>query len=404
MRKIIFTLFVLTGQFLAQNFELPLFTATSEATSRLAAAIPTNDILMIQENPAYGGIFAKETNFSYIRSYENSSPFYSPLQANFYGLFAGFNFKAISILPLSISFSKMRNYYNYGEITYSSSPGEYITETQYSYADIFSFSVSIGTTIKASAGITKKSFFYNSGVPDRDKEYKGWDYGALFIVPFHQLFKGFNIYAQNNLGINLGITYMLGASIRNSGDKMYINDSRSASSYQVMRKEFNIGHSLTISSILSLPERELKLLSATLGTEAHDVLTKRQNNNPEYVSAPGKFIFFDNFIFGQGSPEISASKGYILSFFETISIMEGSETGGQFENYSSDYWSNGNGFIFESAGIFKVADMLLKNRITETLANHINFIYYYSENNRGELNFRTMNYFQLEVKNITSLF
>ncbi len=401
MRIIFFIFFILNCQLSAQIWEFTFYVPTSEATSRLAAAIPTNDILMIQENPAYGGILAENTNFSYSRSYNNKYIMDEPTCQTSYGLFAGFDFEKVLNLPVKISISHQKNNYNYGEHTIWNYPAGPITSTQYSYSDMYSFSASIGSTVKASFGITKKGFIYNYGIKERDMDYGGWDYGVLFVIPLHKLIRnGLNIYSQKHLDINLGMTYMLGSSIRNSGDKFYHHDYMLNGYYRALYKEFNLCHSLTFSGILNLNGKNLKIITATLGTEAHDLLISFGNIIPEYYSPPGDIKFVDNLILGKSDEEISISRGYILSLFETVSFFEGYETGGKFDAY----WGKGYGFMFESAGIFKAIHMLLESNITSFMAGNLNFSYHYAENNRGDRYFRTMNYFQLEVKNIASLF
>ncbi len=132
----------------------------------------------------------------------------------------------------------------------------------------------------------------------------------------------------------------------------------------------------------------------------HESLVQN-NSDTDYKSIPGSIRFVDNFLLGQGDSQVAASKGYIIRLMETFTYFGGSQVG--MDMYTS-LNMDGFGYMLETSGLFNILDCQLRTRFTGILVKHLNFKYYYAERNKNGPFLYHVNYFQLELKNLTSFF
>ncbi len=99
-------LFILSASVYTQTSVQTTYTIPSSvATGRLATAVPTADLGMINENPAYGGLFARSISFVASSSFNQEWKLpISDFKHYNYGFFAGLDLRDRIRLPLSIKF------------------------------------------------------------------------------------------------------------------------------------------------------------------------------------------------------------------------------------------------------------------------------------------------------------
>ncbi len=397
MRKYsVLFLLILSASVFAQTLVQTTYTTPSSvATGRLATAVPTADLGMINENPAYGGLFAR--NISFVASSSFNQEWKVPvsdLKHYNYGFFVGLDLRDRIRLPLSISFSYYRNYYDFGEqANWLSS----FVKDSYETSDLFSVSAAFNWPVKLSLGVTYKKYFVQL-TNDFDADFTGWDIGMIAQFPIHRLIPdSYRIYKNKKMRMWYDLDYMLGFSLRNLGDKYYFVDEAQS---DPLYRELNAGHSLTFSFNVLRRKRPFTPLSATVGIDVHESLAQN-SADADYKSIPGSIRFVDNFLLGQGDSQVAASKGYIIRLMETFSYFGGSQVG--MDMYSS-LNMDGFGYMLETSGLFNILDCQLRTRFTGILVKHLNFKYYYAERYKNGPFQYHVNYFQLELKNLTSFF
>ncbi len=351
MRYTIFFLFIFSFHIFGQFEQGSYIVAGSMATSRLATAVPATDIGMIQENPAYGGLLAVNNSLLTSLSLDQNYRFHQEFRHKIYHFFAGADFQKKFDLPIKIGISFANNYFDFGPY-YRSGEG---ATFEYQSASNFTISAYFNLPVKLSFGLTYKFLRKKLGVLSETR-FSAYDLGFLSILPIESLIPDkYKTIGNSDCRFSYELDYMIGFSIRNLGNRYYYVIPEST---EILDRELNLGHSLTISTFLNLKNNTISIFSTTYGIDAHERLVHRDEGPADYKTIPGSINFIDHLISGKGNSKVQVSKGLILSLFEIVTFYSGIAV------EQNIFTGNGSGFMIETTGISRIINSLHNDKLS----------------------------------------
>lgn len=377
---------------------------SNSAMGGTGTALPTDDPFGFLWNPAQLGYTSQTNNLSF-NFYPADIKWLGIDQVELKSLAfnAGFNFKSLTGIPLSLGFGYSNVKFKLGEfvITGPNNPeplGTYKPEYSY-HAYSFGLGLDFGAQLSIGYSIKDINSFLADTSPHPDSgevraKNKVNDFGILINVPVIKLINdkvqiSFNeeIIAYPTFNISFGY------SKSNIGDSVQFSGIPQSSPLPRVER---IGYGISTGFDLTINDFRFNAFNLSFTSAAEDFLVSGYSNSWEYQD---DLDFWDNVILIKGSNRVISRTGTKLDFAETFSFAFGHFSG---LGYSDPQKTNG--YEIRAKGLLKLFALLAQNPITDFIRDYLD-IRYYNTNYFEAHEFETkMTGLAIYVHNLNSLF
>ncbi len=377
---------------------------SNSAMGGTGTALPTDDPFGFLWNPAQLGYTSQTNNLSF-NFYPADIKWLGIDQVELKSLAfnAGFNFKSLTGIPLSLGFGYSNVKFKLGEfvITGPNNPeplGTYKPEYSY-HAYSFGLGLDFGAQLSIGYSIKDINSFLADTSPHPDSgevraKNKVNDFGILINVPVIKLINdkvqiSFNeeIIAYPTFNISFGY------SKSNIGDSVQFSGIPQSSPLPRVER---IGYGISTGFDLTINDFRFNAFNLSFTSAAQDFLVSGYSNSWEYQD---DLDFWDNVILIKGSNRVFSRTGTKLDFAETFSFAFGHFSGW---GYSDPQKTNG--YEIRAKGLLKLFALLAQNPITDFIRDYLD-IRYYNTNYFEAHEFETkMTGLAIYVHNLNSLF
>ena len=376
------------------------------AMGSTGTALPTDDPFGFLWNPAQLGHTSQTNNLSFI-FYPSKIDWLGLdlIELNSLAFNAGYNFKDLIGVPLSLGFGYSKVKLNFGEfiITGPNDPVPLETYEAEDYYNAYSFGLcfdfgaqlSIGYTIKNITSIIGGFSPYEELAALEAKSTVN-DIGILLNIPVLKLIND-KMLADINEKVSAypRFDFSLGYSKSNKGDYFYYIDKNQADPLPRMAR---LGYGISTGFDLAVNDFRFNAFNLSFTVEADDILISRGFNNSGQWKYEDDFDFWENVILIKGSDNVVSHAGTRLDFAETFSYSFGHFSGRGFDERKT------NGFELKAKGLLKLIAMWTENSITNFVKDHLD-IRYYNTNYFAGLDFETkMTGVAIYIHNLSELF
>jgi len=368
-------LLVLNSFTFAQSGAIPfLLVPTSPSFNAMGAtgtSLPSDDPYGFYFNPAQIGFTSLHNNLTF-SFYPADIKWIGVDQLKLSGLAlnAGYNFKSLIGIPLSVGFGFANPKLKFG---YSAFRGGIDTEDSYR---AYSIGIGINYYVMLSAGITFKNI--SSEIPDivhfgsggvRKAEVNAVDYGLLLSVPVIRLIDNtlsFNLF--KNIPAKPFLNFSMGYAQSNIGDEVIYFDPAQA---DPLPRQSRFGYGISAGLNLEIEDVLLRAIGFDFTVDADDILIAADSTGQfEYQSFLGDIDFGRNVIQIKGDEKVVARAGLKIELLETLSIYKGHFSGRGF------YESKTNGLELRLKGLLKMLDKLTDDPVVKYISDHFDIRYY----------------------------
>ncbi|HQI40763.1 MAG TPA: hypothetical protein PK665_06685 [Ignavibacteriaceae bacterium] len=376
------------------------------AMGSTGTALPTDDPFGFLWNPAQLGHTSQTNNLSFI-FYPSKIDWLGLdlIELNSLAFNAGYNFKDLVGVPLSLGFGYSKVKFDFGEIAIIGPNGPEPLRTYesedyynaYSFGLCFDFGaqLSIGYTIKNITSIIGGFSPYEELAALEAKSTVN-DIGILLNIPVLKLIND-KMLADINEKVSAypRFDFSLGYSKSNKGDYFYYIDKNQADPLPRMAR---LGYGISTGFDLAVNDFRFNAFNLSFTVEADDILISRGFNNSGQWKYEDDFDFWENVILIKGSDNVVSHAGTRLDFAETFSYSFGHFSGRGFDERKT------NGFELKAKGLLKLIAMWTENSITNFVKDHLD-IRYYNTNYFAGLDFETkMTGVAIYIHNLSELF
>jgi hypothetical protein len=365
------------------------------AMGQTGAALPTDDPFGFVWNPAQLGFTSQRNNLSFI-FYPSNNYFITIYNAGYRlkgsALNAGYNFKNLTGVPLSLGFG-----YANVEFDYGFSP--FVAIDEY---NAYSLGLNVDYYVQLSAGFTIKdvnsslTFPYPGSQTNISASTTVNDFGILLNVPVLKLIdENLKLGSKSDYIIKPDFNFSLGYSKSNIGDKIYYVDPAQADPLPRMDR---LGYGISMGAELINNEFRINSVNLAFTVEADDILITRDTIGTwAYQSTLSDLRFWKNIANIKGDDKIVSHAGFRIEFFETVAFNTGHYSGRSSEN-STD------GYEIRAKGMFKLWQWWVDSPITDFLSDHVDIVYYNSDFFVGNLQREKIEGLALKLHNLSSFF
>lgn len=349
---------------------------SNSAMGGTGTALPTDDPFGFLWNPAQLGYTSQTNNLSF-NFYPADIKWLGIDQVELKSLAfnAGFNFKSLTGIPLSLGFGYSNVKFKLGEfvITGPNNPeplGTYKPEYSY-HAYSFGLGLDFGAQLSIGYSIKDINSFLADTSPHPDSgevraKNKVNDFGILINVPVIKLINdkvqiSFNeeIIAYPTFNISFGY------SKSNIGDSVQFSGIPQSSPLPRVER---IGYGISTGFDLTINDFRFNAFNLSFTSAAEDFLVSGYSNSWEYQD---DLDFWDNVILIKGSNRVISRTGTKLDFAETFSFAFGHFSGW---GYSDPQKTNG--YEIRAKGLLKLFALLAQNPITDFIRDYLDIRYY----------------------------
>lgn len=377
---------------------------SNSAMGGTGTALPTDDPFGFLWNPAQLG-YTNQTNNLSFNFYPADIKWLGIDQVELKSLAfnAGFNFKSLTGIPLSLGFGYSNVKFKLGEfvITGPNNPeplGTYKPEYSY-HAYSFGLGLDFGAQLSIGYSIKDINSFLADTSPHPDSgevraKNKVNDFGILINVPVIKLIND-KVQISFNEEIKAYPTFNIsfGYSKSNIGDSVQFSGIPQSSPLPRVER---IGYGISTGFDLTINDFRFNAFNLSFTSAAEDFLVSGYSNSWEYQD---DLDFWDNVILIKGSNRVISRTGTKLDFAETFSFAFGHFSG---LGYSDPQKTNG--YEIRAKGLLKLFALLAQNPITDFIRDYLDIRYYntnYFEANEFETK---MTGLAIYVHNLNSLF
>jgi hypothetical protein len=347
------------------------------AMGTAGTSLPTDDPYGFLLNPAQLGYTSQTTNLSFM-FYPSEIEWLgmNQLTLNSIAVNAGYNFKDLIGLPLSLGGGYTNPEFNYGTFIRTDTNGNVLgTFESKDYYTAWSFGAGIDYFVQFSAGVTFKDVTsILSDHPTAGEQGTGTaevsaiDYGFLLNVPVTRLINdklAFN-FIQNIPALpyfNLAFGY----AVSNIGDEVYyIDPSQSDPIPRTVRTGYGIAAGLN----LQFDKNLINLFDFAFTVDADDILIERDAYGSEYQSGLGDINYGKNVIQIEGDEKVITRSGLQFSMLETLVLRNGHLNGRGFDMRTTD------GIEIRAKGLLKMLSQFSGDTTVDFIADHFDLRYY----------------------------
>lgn len=314
---------------------------------RSGVALQFNDPFLALNNPAYMADFSTTSYSAFCMTHSDWLPnLTGDLKIQNYAVSTALNLESLTGLPLKAQLTYVHRYFDMGEnISTDQFGNELARFHSYERANGIFASVSYKYGAEWSIG-TGYDKIYSKLSPVNDPETQlariaeghAWSFGFLSRLPLHEWFTP----------IDPASTYYpeyyfnLGASVVNNGDKLIYKDPAES---DPLPKTAKIGYSTVFKFNFNNNDQSINLFLAQWSVDVSDLLITKSR---DYDNFPRDISIYDHVVRLQADNKIQLHRGYMVSVFETITVMRGWEDR---EGFSSTIPTSG--IEFSSGGLFK---------------------------------------------------
>ncbi len=349
------------------------------ALGQTGTTLPTEDPFGFVWNPAQLGYSSQKNNLSFI--FYPSKVDWLNLSISGYELKglafnAGYDFKELIGIPLSIGFGYSKTEFDFGTFYRMDELGNILgTETPKDYDNLYSLGVGIDYIIQLSAGFTIKhinstvvDFTTLDSIQSVTKEKTVNDFGILLNVPVLRLIDDkYKFKLDNDDVLKPDFNFSLGYSKSNIGDSIYYVDPAQA---DPLPRIDRLGYGISAGLDFITDDFNVKAINLAFTAEADDILINSDSTGWSYQSTLSDLRFWRNIIDVEGDGRIVSHAGFKIDLFETFSYSTGHFTGRDFGMRKT------NGYELRAKGLFKLYALWAKNPITDFLGDHFDIIFY----------------------------
>lgn len=349
------------------------------AMGATGTAIPTEDPFGFLWNPAQLGYTSQTNNFSFIfypAKLEWLPEVIPDLELKAIALNAGYNFKDLIGVPLSLGFGYSNPEFDYGTFYTTDENGNIIGEFKAKDCyNAYSFGLGIDLGVQISVGYTIKDVTsiladVTAGADSGDikAETTVNDFGILLNVPVLKLIDD-KMQAQldENLIAKPTFNFSLGYSKSNIGDSIYYIDPLQSDPLPRVER---LGYGISTGFDLVTEDFRINAFNLSFTVEAEDILVSRSLSNQSHWEYQDDLNFWDNVILIKGNNKVVSRAGTKLEFVETFSYAFGHFSGRGF------YSETTNGFELRAKGLLKLCALWIKHPVTDFLRDHFDIRYY----------------------------
>lgn len=350
------------------------------AMGQTGTALPTDDPFGFIWNPAQLGLSSQTNNFTFIfypSKLEWLPLFNLDLEIKASAFNAGFNFKDLMNIPLSVGFGYSKVEMNFGEFvrTGPGSPDPLGTFEPKDFYNAYSFGIGLDYLIQLSVGYTFKDI--TSILTDRPigtdsgavkAETSVYDYGILLNVPVLKIIDDkMNIVLSDELTAYPTFNFSLGYSKSNIGDLIYYIDPNQSDPLPRIKR---IGYGISAGFDLAADNLRFNALNLSFTVEADDILISRSGMPSSHWEYQDDLDIWENVILIKGNNKIVSHAGTKLDFAETFSYSFGHFSGRGFDSRKT------NGYELKLKGLLTVAAHWANHPVTNFLRDHLDVRYY----------------------------
>lgn len=349
------------------------------AMGATGTALPTDDPFGFLWNPAQLGHTSQTNNLSFI--------FY-PSEIEWLGLDeieltslafnAGFNFKDLTGVPLSLGFGYSKVKFDFGKIviTGPNGPEPLGTYEPEDYYNAYSFGLCFDFGAQLSIGYTFKDVTSLLGDfsphPDSGEvkaKNKVNDFGILLNVPVLKLIND-KILVDINEKVSAypRFDFSLGYSKSNIGDSVHYSDMPQS---DPLPRIVRIGYGISTGFDLKIDDFRFNAFNLSFTVVAEEILISGRFSQSGQWKYQDDLDFWENVILIKGSDNVVSRAGTRLDFAETFSYSFGHFSGWGYPDPIKT-----NGFELKAKGLLKLIAMWTKSPITDYISNHLDIKYY----------------------------
>jgi len=378
------------------------------AMGQTGTALPTDDPFGFIWNPAQLGHSSQTNNFTFIfypSKLEWLPSFNLDLEIKASAFNAGFNFKDLMNIPLSVGFGYSKVEMNFGEFvqTGPGSPDPIGTFEPKDFYNAYSIGIGLDYLIQLSVGYTFKDI--TSILTDRPigtdsgaikAEASVSDYGILLNVPVLKIIDDkMNVVLSNELTAYPTFNFSLGYSKSNIGDSIYYIDPDQSDPLPRIER---MGYGISAGFDLASDNLRFNAFKLSFTVEADDILISRSGVPHSHWEYQDDLNFWENVILIKGNDKIVSHAGTKLDFGETFTYSFGHFSGRGFDSRKT------NGYQLKLEGLLKAFAYWVKHPITDFLRNHFDIRYYNTNYFAGHDLETKMTGLAFHLKNIHKLF
>ncbi len=365
------------------NAAIPfLLLPTSPSLSAMGAtgtSLPTDDPFGFLVNPAQLGFTSQQNNLSFL-FYPSNVKWAGIDQLKLSGLAlnAGYNFKNLIGIPLSVGFGFSNPELSYGEFNFTGKgdPTPIKTVEPKDSYNAYSFGIGIDYYVMFSAGITFKNV--SSEIPDvinldepglRKAEVNAVDYGFLLNIPVIRLINdelSFNLF--ENIPAKPYFNLSFGYAQSNIGDEIIYFDPAQA---DPIPRTGRLGYGISTGLFFEVEDVLIKALGFEFTVDADDMLIVRDSTGKyDYQSFLGDIDFGKNVIQIKGDDNVVSRAGLKIELLETVGIYSGHFDGRGYDMRKT------NGFEIRLKGFMKMLDKFTDDPVVKYISDHFDIRYY----------------------------
>ncbi|HQI40769.1 MAG: hypothetical protein B6D44_13040 [Ignavibacteriales bacterium UTCHB2] len=377
------------------------------AMGSTGTALPTDDPFGFLWNPAQLGHTSQTNNLSFI-FYPSKIDWLGLdlIELNSLAFNAGYNFKDLVGVPLSLGFGYSKVKFDFGEIAIIGPNGPEPLRTYESedYYNAYSFGLCFDFGAQLSIGYTIKNVtsFMGDFSPHPDSgEIKAKntvnDFGILLNIPVLKL-----INDQMLVDINEKITafprfdFSLGYSKSNIGDSVQYSNIPQSDPLPRMAR---LGYGISTGFDLAVNDFRFNAFNLSFTVVAEDILISRGFSQSGQWKYEDDLDFWKNVILIKGSDNVVSHAGTKLDFAETFSYSFGHFSGWGFDERKTY------GFELKAKGLLKLIAMWTENSVTDFIRDHLDIRYYNANYFVGhELDETKMTGLAIYIHNLSELF
>jgi hypothetical protein len=340
-------------------------------------SLPTDDPYGFLLNPAQLGYMSQTTNFSFMfYPAEVKWLNWTGITLKSIGINAGYNFKDLTGIPVSLGVGYARPELNFGTFVRIDENGNVLsTFESKDYYTALSFGAGVDYFVQFSAGLSFKDVTsILSDEPVAGEQHSGsvevsaFDYGFLLNVPVIRLIDenmAFN-FVQNVPALpyfNLSFGY----AVSNIGDEIfYIDPSQSDPIPRTVRTGYGINTGLNF----KLDKTLLNLFDFSFTVDADDILIDRNSTGINYQSGMGDIDYGRHVFQIRGDENVTTRSGLQFSMLETVVLRNGHLNGRGFNMRKT------NGVEVRIKGILKLLSKFTGDPAAAFISEHFDLRYY----------------------------
>lgn len=293
---------------------------------RSGVALDYNDPFLALDNPAYMPTFSTTSFSAFSMTHSDWLPnLTGDLKIQNYAVSSALNLESLTGFPLKAQLTYVHRNLDMGESISTDQFGNELarfTSNERTNGIFASVSYKYWAEWSIGAGYDK---IYSSLSPIKDPETQldgiseghAWSFGFLSRLPLHEWFTPIDPASDFNQEYYLN----LGASVVNSGDKLIYSDPLVA---DPLPKTGKIGYSTVYKLNYRNNYQPINLFLAQWSVDVSDLLiTNNKDFTQDYDNFPGDISILNHVIGLKAEDKIQLHKGYMLSFFESFTFMQG---------------------------------------------------------------------------------